>query len=165
MNPPKEEVRLDFPFIASGQRLSATVIFWRPVQTEDDEHPPEEEDIAGLRLQTDPPAGIQPLPLIQAEDLWNHPFRTFGFPEYSEDGVWAFGVLRGRHTDDWVRIEEVHEADHFISQGFSGGPVWDEQLHGIVGMVVAADRQSRLRVAYMVPGNVLLRTWPELHFV
>lgn len=161
--PPEGEIRLDFPFIASGQMFPASVIFWKPVQTEENECPPEEEDIAGLQLQTDLPADIRPLELIQAEDLWNHPFRAFGYPEHSEDGVWAFGTLRGHHTDDWVRIEEAHPADYFIAQGFSGSPVWDEQLQGVVGMVVATDRQSRVRVAFMIPGNVLLRTWPDLN--
>jgi hypothetical protein len=87
--PPKETIQLDFPFAVPGKMIPATVIFWRPVQTAENDYPPEEEDIAGLHLQADLPGGIQALPLLLADDFWNHSFRAFGYPEkHGEDGVW-----------------------------------------------------------------------------
>jgi hypothetical protein len=159
---PTDKIRLDFPLVAPGEMLNASIICWRPVQSDDSDISGNEEDIAGLELETDSPTEAQPVNLVLAEDLWNHKFRAFGFPGGYEDGVWASGVLRGRQTDDWVQIEDVKETGYFISPGFSGGPVWDERLKGVVGMVVAADAQPGVRAAFIIPTEVLVSAWPEL---
>lgn len=179
---PTEKIRLDFPLIAPGETLTARVVFWPPVQSHSSDESEHEEDIAGLELEIKSPleggkggvpleggqggvllpADAQPVNLVLTEDLWNHEFRAFGFPDSQEDGVWASGVLRGRQTDDWVQIEDVKHTGYFIEPGFSGGPVWDEQLKGVVGMVVAADTQPGVRAAFIIPTEVLISTWPEL---
>jgi hypothetical protein len=159
---PTDKIRLDFPLIASGEILTAGVVFWPSIQCHNSTVSEHEEDIAGLELESDSPAGAQPVNLVLTEDLWNHKFRAFGFPGGYEDGVWASGMLRGRQTDDWVQIEDIKHTDYFIEPGFSGGPVWDEQLKGVVGMVVATDTQPGVRTAFIIPTEVLISTWPEL---
>ncbi len=159
---PTDKIRLDFPLIAPGEMLTTRVVFWPPVQSHNSNISEHEEDIAGLELESDPPADAQPVNLVLAEDLWNHEFRAFGTPRGYEDGVWASGTLRGRQTDDWVQLEDIKHTGYFIEPGFSGGPVWDEQLEGVVGMVVATDTQPGVRTAFIIPTEVLISTWPKL---
>ena len=128
---PRESVRLDFPLVARGQVLTAHVVLWQPLQADGG------GDIALLQLDSDPPTGTQAVPLVVAEDLWEHNFRAFGFPDGQDEGVWASGKLRGRQATGWVQIEDVKEVGYRVQQGFSGGAVWDEQLDGVAGMVVA----------------------------
>ena len=53
------------------------------------------------------------------------------------------------------------------SQGFSGAPVWDKILDGVVGMAVAVDRQPQVRAAFIIPSNDwrrLGRPWPRVDY-
>jgi hypothetical protein len=159
---PTDKIRLDFPLVAPGDMLTAKVIFWPQVQFHNFNESEHEEDIAGLELDAEPPVGAHPVSLVLTEDLWNHKFRAFGFPDGHEDGMWTSGVLRVRQTDDWVRIQDVKKTGYFILPGFSGGPVWDERLNGVVGMVVAADTHPGVRAAFIIPTEVLISIWPEL---
>ncbi|MDB9332568.1 serine protease, partial [Nodularia spumigena CS-591/04] len=53
-----------------------------------------------------------------------------------------------------------------IAKGFSGSPVWDEQLQGVVGMVVAADtRREAARASFMIPNQTLVKAWQYLESV
>jgi len=144
-------VYLDFPLVAPGSILTAWVICWQI-----------ESDIAGLELDSDPPAGAQPVRLVRTEDLWLHAFRVFGFPSGYDDGVWASGVLRARNVAGWVQIEGVRETGYWVQPGFSGTPVWDEQLNGVAGMTVAADIRHEVKAAFMIPTNLLIEAWPQL---
>lgn len=153
---PKDSVHLDFPLVARGQVLSAHVALWQPPQSDNG------GDIALLYLDSDPPLGTRSVQLVMAEDLWEHSFRAFGFPDYHDEGMWAFGKMRGRQAVGWVQIEGVIAEGVRVQQGFSGGAVWDEQLDGVAGMVVAADRDAPMKVAYMIPTDVLFKAWPQL---
>lgn len=153
--PSKAEVRLDFPLVAPSCTLAARVVFWQPSQSDG------RGDIGGLELQ-DVPSCAQPVQLVKAQDLWGHAFRTFGLPAGHDAGVWASGVLRGRTADGWVLIEDVKQPGYPVQPGFSGGPVWDEQLNGVVGMTVAADTQRETKAAFMIPSSLLVKAWPLL---
>ena len=59
-------------------------------------------------------------------------------------------------------IEDVKETGYRVQPGFSGGPVWDEQLDGVVGMVVAADDDSTIKTAYIIPSHVIIEEYPQL---
>jgi hypothetical protein len=148
---PTAGIRLDFPLVAPEHILRGRIILWQP-----------ETDIAGLELDDDPPAGAQPVHLVRAKDLWGHAFRAFGFPAGYDDGVWASGVLRGRTGAGWVQIEDVKTPGYWVQPGFSGGPVWDEQLAGVAGMVTAAETQPGVKAAFIIPNQILVQTWPEL---
>ncbi len=125
---PTDEVLLDFPLIEPERMLAARVIHWDA-----------ERDVAALELIDTPPVDTHSVRLVTADDLWGHAFRAFGFPAGYDDGVWTSGVLRGRIGSGWVQIEDVKEPGYWVQPGFSGTPIWDEQLDGVVGMAVAAD--------------------------
>ena len=46
--------------------------------------------------------------------------------------------------------------------GFSGTAVWDEALHGVVGMVVAAESKADTKAAFIIPTDKLIEAWPDL---
>jgi len=148
---PQGELNLDFPLIAPSQILTATVAHWRPPA-----------DVAGLEVTGEQPAKAKAARLVTAHDWWEHPFRAFGFPKGYDDGIWASGLLRGRQANGWVQIEDVKQTGYFVQPGFSGGPVWDEELDGVAGMTVAADTGEGIQAAFIIPTDVLIETWPAL---
>jgi ActR/RegA family two-component response regulator len=153
-NVPNESVSIDFPLAAPDQVLDASICYWKP-----------SADIAGLHLKGPLPDGSKPARLITANDMWGHSFRVLGFPMDHNHGVWASGVLRGRVANDWLQIVDTVEPGYRVAPGFSGSPVWDELLQGVVGMVVAADLQEKTKAAFLIPTNVLWENWPDLSIV
>ena len=152
---PQAQIWLDFPLVAPKKLLTAEVVYWEPKQED------ETGDIAVLRLQADPPDGCEAARLAEAEDFWNHPFRAFGYPVGQDDGVWATGRLLGRQATHWIMIEDVKAQGFGVVQGFSGGPVWDTQLEGVVGMVVASNLPTTIdtKTAFVIPLDVLTSAW------
>ena len=153
---PQVQVQLDLPLIAKGRILNARVVCWQPPRADGG------ADVAGLELEGNLPTGAQSARLVKADDLWGHPFRVLGFPAGHDDGVWATGVLRGRQATGWVQIEDVKESGYRIQPGFSGAPVWNEELDGVAGMTVAAESRSEIKAAFIIPVDVLVKAWPEL---
>jgi len=153
---PTEEVKLDFPQVAPGKFLTAKVIFWLPFNPQ-----VALEDIAVLELtKVD---DISPVRLMTSEEYWGHNFRAFGFPMDKEYGVWANGVLRSGTANGWVQLEDIDNTGYALQEGFSGTPVWDESLEGVVGMAVAADKQRPdAKAAFIIPTNILMKAWPQL---
>lgn len=154
---PVASVELDFPLIAPGQKVKAKVVFWQPVN-------PAQlgEDIAGLELEA-ALTGSQPVRLLAVEELWNHPFQIFGFPSKRDEGIWASGAIRDRLANGWVQIEDIKAQGQAVQPGFSGSPIWDEVLQGVVGMAVAADKKrDETKTAFMIPVSVIASKWVEL---
>ncbi len=139
---PALPVHFDMPLSADVHPVDAKVSYWDV-----------EKDIAILDIMGDPHAELKPAMLAASTtDVWGHEFRAFGFPENNEQGIWTVGALLGKNAEGWIQIQDTSNANgYFIQPGFSGAPVWDETLNGIVGMVVAADNSENRRIAYIVP--------------
>lgn len=158
---PHGELKLDFPLAGEGAVVIARPSDWHPIDpvSVSSKSP---QDVAVLQLLTDPPASTTQCRPVSSTDLWGHGFRAFGFPPRRNDGVWAAGILRGRQATGWVQIEDVDELGYRVKPGFSGTPVWDEVLGGVVGMAVAADGQPENRAAYIISTDALVAAWPPL---
>jgi hypothetical protein len=157
VRPPADaQVRLDFPLIAPKQIVTATVAVWHPPAADSN------GDVAGLKLTGAPPAGARAARLLMADELWGHEFRTFGFPMGHDDGVWGSGRLLAHQATGWIQMEDVKQTGYRVELGFSGAPVWDDQLDGVVGITVAAERRPEVRTAYLIPAGVLVAAWPAL---
>ncbi|MFB8790863.1 MAG: serine protease [Potamolinea sp.] len=156
---PDAEIYLDFPILASRRLFKARVVFWRPV------NPNElQEDIAGLELESSPPNTARPARLVTSENLWGHPFQVLGFPAGKSNGVQASGVLRGQIANGWVQLEDVKQAGYRLEPGFSGAPVWDEELQGVAGMAVAAELDRlEVKAAFIIPASQLAKAWNKLN--
>ncbi|MBD2136443.1 trypsin-like peptidase domain-containing protein [Anabaena sp. FACHB-1237] len=152
-------IEVDFPLIAPGQKVKAKVVFWQPVNPGQSK-----EDIAGLHIQDTLPTGVSPVKLVTTSDYWQHKFRIFGFPQGHDAGVWADGELRDIQATRWIQIEAIKVPGYQIEPGFSGSPVWDESLQGVVGMAVAAEKKrENVKAAFMMPTTVLVETWDFLN--
>ncbi|NUM47832.1 MAG: SUMF1/EgtB/PvdO family nonheme iron enzyme [Anaerolineales bacterium] len=152
-NPPTDELTLDFPLIAHGQKLTARVVAWQIPTTS-------QGDVAVLEIASPLPEKAAPARLIQSFDLWHHTFRAFGFPKNHENGTWATGRILGTKAGGWQQIESTEQTGYFVQPGFSGGPVWDERLGGVVGMIMEAEAATR--AAFMSPVGVLAASYPKL---
>ena len=154
---PTTPISLDFPLVAPGEILTAGVVFWKPVSSTE-----LVEDIAGLEISEDSqlPSKVQPAPLINSENVRNHSALIFGFPH--PEGVYASGILIDK-TTKWLQMEDVKVPGYKIESGFSGAPVWDEELRGVVGMVVATEkRRENTKVAFLISVQTLKQAWTQL---
>lgn len=148
--PPDVAIPVGFPLLDGAPTAAARVFLWRP-----------ELDVAGLAMDGALPPAARPVAFVSADDLWGHPFRAFGFPEGRAGGVWAGGVLRGPQADGWLQIDTGPGGYH-VAPGFSGGPVWDDALEGVVGLVTRADPKAGVRTAYVITLPLLFQAWPAL---
>lgn len=148
-------IELDFPRLPDDPRVSTQVVGWQRMGERGG-------DIAVLQLQADPPPGAGPARLMRQANVWGHAFHVFGFPETFDDGVIATGELLGALGQGWVQMDQYHDTTHRVEGGFSGAPVFDEVLNGVVGMAVEADLEPDVRSAYMLPTEFLFAAWPAL---
>jgi SIR2-like domain/Trypsin-like peptidase domain len=154
--PPTGLIDVDFPLVEAEHKLKASVDFWQPVSAVV-EPPAKVDDIAILKLENELSQKVQPVRLVSAEDFWEHSFRIFGFPSGHDDGVWATGILCDKTTHGWIQMVDVTVAGYKVEPGFSGVPIWDKKLAGVVGIAVAAEKKREdVKAAFMIP-TVLLR--------
>jgi hypothetical protein len=158
---PDAEITLDFPILASQRPFKAKIVFWRPLNRNKFE-----EDIAGLELESLPPNGFRCVRLVTSDDLWGHPFQVLGFPKGQANGVPASGVLRTRNAKGWVQLEDVKQTGYALEPGFSGAPVWDDELQGVAGMAVARETEKerlQVKAAFIISATELAKAWPKLN--
>ncbi len=167
---PDAEVRVVFPFANKGKntipQVNVRVIFWRHAERLSESECSQVlkygTDIAVLKLLEDHLEESEPGRLVAQSDLWRHPFRSFGYPEDLDIGEFAWGIILGELPNGWVQIDGMTETGRFVSQGFSVTPVWDEDVSGILGMIVAAYEESQMRKAYFIPTTILIKVYPDL---
>jgi hypothetical protein len=152
---PDREVLLDFPLVPGISDLTAHVVLWLPPTADG------KGDIAGLELTAAPPRDTRAARLIPLKEPWRQPVRVLGFPPGLDDGVWAAGRLFDRQGTGWIQMD-TGPVGYQIGPGFSGAPVWDDALGGVVGITVAADRDPNQRAAFLIPTAALLEVWPDL---
>lgn len=156
---PTDIIECDFPIIASGKSLEATVEVWHPVKFNSNDP----QDIAILKLKDSVPSQAQPVSLITSEigDLSDHNYKAYGFSR--DGGVWSDGKIIGHIANNKIQIEDTKSTGYAVEGGFSGTAIWDEQLGGVVGMAVMADKEKMFaKSAFFIPTNVLLKAWNKL---
>lgn len=144
----------------------------RAVVVADGWHPQHPErrtgDLAVLELQDPLPEFAAAAPLVSTEGgTFAHPFHVYGYPEgpHQTDGVPANGVIRGPAGVEWIELESESALGHGLAPGFSGSPVWDLALGGVVGIVATRDKPTErqdTRTAYAIPVDKLAVYWPGL---
>ncbi|UZJ29504.1 trypsin-like peptidase domain-containing protein [Streptomyces endophytica] len=139
---PGETVTVRLPHVASGVDLTARVVreMWTPPRATatgpgpaDPGRVPYHGDLAVLELTDAPPPGAEPAPFLQHHyagetiALWasGNPLPTVrAVPRVSAPPWIALDVLGGTQ----------------VTEGFSGGPLWDRERQAVVGLVVAVHR-------------------------
>lgn len=123
--------------------------------------PEREADFAVLELNRPLRGEFRTLPLGEAARSADHRFTTFGFPKGNEDtGTWAHGTL-GYATGEGP-FRKLLLLDSNIREGFSGGPLFDEQTRRVVGVVRFKLDGAGLREAYASPTELLVERCPSL---
>ena len=150
-------VWVEFPFVGPD-RVAARVApdGWHPATANGF------ADIALLELADEVPDGVEPARLRIPGPQVGHGFRVFGFPRGHDDGVWATGEVEGPAHGEWVQLVAEAGRGHLIDRGFSGSPVWDEQILAVTGLVVSRDLNPSVRGGYAIGLDVAVRYLPEL---
>lgn len=142
---PAGALKVDFPLSKQKEPCSAQVIAWDVAK-----------DIAVLELTSRVPSDAAPAKLLAFEKTQETRFRSFGFPKDFDAGVWATGVIKGINADNWLQLEDVKAQGYKVEQGFSGGPIWDDDRYGVVGIVVAEDTDEQRKAAFGISSDELL---------
>ncbi|WP_017585963.1 nSTAND1 domain-containing NTPase [Nocardiopsis ganjiahuensis] len=155
-------VMVDFPLAGQyardlGPRV-AQVERWIPVRAD------RTGDVALLRMR-EPVPGTHPLPLADPEDMWEHRARTVGFTGGEPTALWFRGLLSGTTEEGWVQLSRADGQTAYAREGFSGGPVWDDELGAVIGLVVAAQAEREAQQVFVLRTGTLLRELPELETV
>ncbi|MCX5346094.1 serine protease [Streptomyces atratus] len=159
---PGAEVAVDLPLAGDaggsydGGGRTAEVRRWIPVA------PDRTGDMALLRLR-DPIPGARPLPLADPpEGVWHHHARAVGFTDDHPGGIWHSGTFRGPTREGWVQLSRGDGESVYVKRGFSGSPVWNDELGAVVGLMVAAEPGREAQQAFALRTRTLLDALPEL---
>jgi len=151
-------VRVGFPLATAGDRgaeVPAEVLHWVPIR------PDRSGDLAVLRLREPAPQGARPLPVTWVRDVWHHRARAVGFTGGEPGGIWFRGRLGGRTGEGWLQLSRADGQTTHVREGFSGGPVWDEELDAVIGLVVAA-QTGQDGQAFVLHTGTIARELPDL---
>ncbi|EMF56541.1 MULTISPECIES: trypsin-like peptidase domain-containing protein [Streptomyces] len=151
---------LDFPQARGAPEAYGTVVHRG-------RNEPAAEDVAIVRLSA-PPPGTSPLPLARADGCRGHRVRSFGFPGQAVPGghygEGHAGEILSPHSGSEALLQVACAND--LTQGFSGGPVWDDTVEAVIGMVTRITRpdphQRGTGIAYATPAGRLRQLWPDL---
>ncbi|MEU2513454.1 nSTAND1 domain-containing NTPase [Streptomyces syringium] len=160
---PGAVVTVDFPLAglpangAGNQRgtLDAEVEHWIPIR------PDRTGDIAALRLRTSLP-DARPLPMADPESVWEHGARAVGFTGGEPGETWFRGKFSGSTSEGWIQLSRADGQAAHVKRGFSGSPVWDNELDAAVGLMVAAQPERDAQQAFVLSTKTLLREIPGL---
>ena len=157
---PGARIQLVFPHVPGAPLIEGDVdaALWRP---------PQEEDVAILRLDQTP-QGV-PMPgLGSAAGCQGHRVRSFGFPRQAPGGGHSGYAVAGHLLPESAgsgRLLQLADAND-LTTGFSGAPVMDEVRNRVIGMVTAVavpdDRQKGMNIAYATPTEVLREVYRDL---
>lgn len=154
---PSDPVFLDFPFLASNHLIKAEIERWH--YAADDPL----NDICVLRLLDDAPFKAQPARMVRADDYSGDKFRAFGFPRgFEDDGREVKGVLGATQVSGRVLAEGISKFGYFIEPGFSGAPIWNTTQNGVCGMVFQVDTPPQVKVASVIPTELLIKAAPGI---
>ncbi len=154
-----EVVDVHFPFLGGepDPQRRARVIAWRPHPDERDEP----GDVAVLRLESPAPTGAMAPPLLRAASFDGRAFRAYAFPPSKPLGLIPSGVIAGARGLGGTAPQLTYlEAAAPPGRGHSGGPVWDDELGAVIGIVTEAFKDAM--TSFVIPVGVLVDTWPEL---
>ncbi|WP_432187191.1 serine protease [Streptomyces sp. Tue6028] len=155
------EITVDVALAANADGIdggdhSAEVQRWIPIR------PDQTGDIALLRLRN-PIPGTRPLPITDPHHgVWDHDARAVGFTDDNPDGIWQSGRFRGPTRQGWIQLSRSNGEAVHVKGGFSGSPVWNDELGAAIGMMVAAQPLREAQQAFVLRMRTLLKELPEL---
>jgi tetratricopeptide (TPR) repeat protein len=169
-NRPAGPVYVEFPHAPAPEPIPAVVVDggWFPPSGEANSC----GDVAILELQGPTPAGVDAPPLRPSPRgvVKEHDFYAYGYPDRHSLGGSARGKIVGYAEGEWLSLL-ADARGQSLEPGFSGSPVWDVDLGGVVGIIVLrdvprseADRGGRSdpENGYAIKIEALGGYWPAL---
>ncbi|SBT65772.1 hypothetical protein GA0070622_2781 [Micromonospora sediminicola] len=148
-------VRLDFPLVAAGVEVQATVERYVPARSGT------ASDLGGLVLATDPPDGVLPAPVVAGTPGPGVRFLLYGVPAGREAGFWTEGSVLGLTAGRLLQVRTTAGSPVGIVPGYSGGPLWTPERAGVLGIVLSAEERLRWSTAYALPMGEVFALWPD----
>ena len=153
---PGGHVTIDFPQSSDDQLHAARVVVdgWLPGGA----------DLAMLEVLGPEPA-VTPAPLQLAGKQGRRTVSVHGYLPGHDAGVWAHARLSGHGGPqrESVQLDVLTGTGQRVLQGFSGAAVWDDENEAVIGCVVAGEQADQDRTAWMIPLEVIVAYWPDLH--
>lgn len=140
---------------AEPRQWPAVVERWVPI------HANRAGDIALLRLREAVP-GAHPLLMADPESVLEHGALAVGFTGGEPGETWFRGRLSGATSEGWLQLSRADGMSAHIRRGFSGSPVWDDELGAVVGLMVAAQPEQDAQQGYVLRTRAIVREIPEL---
>jgi cellulose synthase operon protein C len=158
--PPSEPVYVEFQFLARHEPIAARVIEggWHPEAGQTG-------DVAVLELELPLPDGALPAPLRSTRSgVIEHQLWAYGYPKaHPIDGISALVEIVGHaEAERWLQLQARSAYGQTLEPGFSGTPVWDRTVPGVIGIAVKRERDSDMRTAFAIPVETLARYWTPL---
>ncbi len=155
--PDATEIKIELPFLSSLNspfQAKLKTINW-------------DNDIAVVSLPDHVVLEQDPEPCIALDhekmpEVWRHSFRALGFPLGDEDGAWTHGRIMEEIAGGLYQIQREEQTGKDIEQGYSGTPIWNDDLHGIVGILTRGGDDEQEKVAYIIPVTALKDAAPDL---
>ena len=154
---PSALITFDFPMSNHQSELKAKVVGWRAYRSG------AAGDIAVLQPTSLIPQDAIPVPLALKTDLWDKPFRAFGFPQNYPSGTWTDGSLKSREANGYFQLQNTNALGYRLQPGFSGAPVWVEQYQAVIGIVTLADISSNVYAGFAIPSSLLHEVMGEVN--
>lgn len=161
---PVLRVRVDFPFINPQNDprnfITADVILWGPAKGG------KAYDFAGLSLHQLPPAGTQVASVADNTRIIGHTFSACYVPidpktRKSWQAKYTSGKITGIQPDKTYQLDS-NPTENKIIPGYSGTPVWDENLHRVVGIITKCEMESSNKSAIMLAFGDINAKWETL---
>ncbi|GAB3445720.1 hypothetical protein GCM10027570_16190 [Streptomonospora sediminis] len=153
---PGQTVTLVFPLISPTAAVACSVEAWWP------QNGSAPDDAAVLRLLAAAPAGARPVRLVASGDVSGIEARAGGFPQGCDGAAWARCTILGHSAAGLAQTEDQRTSGLPIQPGFSGGPLWSDDLQGVVRMTVAVAPRPEHRTSYAITGRALIAAAPRL---
>jgi len=124
---------------------------------------PESKFDLAILTPTTPLPKNRALPLAFAEHSRGHRFSIFGYPQKGGfTGLHGEGSILGLVRDDEGRLALQLDSDQ-ITHGFSGAPIWDEELEAVVGVLSRGIRDDEIgQPSFAIPCEMLEQFYPGL---
>lgn len=100
--------------------------------------------------------------MADPDTVWEHGARAVGFTGGEPGEVWFRGKFSGATSEGWIQLSRADGQSAHVKRGFSGSPVWDNELGAAVGLVVAAQPEQDAQQAFVLSTRTLLREVPAL---
>ncbi|MEV4759385.1 hypothetical protein AB0J86_30415 [Micromonospora sp. NPDC049559] len=155
-DPVGKPVTLDFPLVAPGLKVTATVETYVPPVSQ------QASDLGGLVLTADPPAGVVPAPVLREPPAPGTRFQLFGVPDGRAAGFWMEAVSQGGTAGRLLQLRAAPESPIGVLPGYSGGPLWAPGPRGVFGIMLTSEELLNWSTAYALPAAELFRLWPVL---